>query len=353
MLLLACLLVGCTGTASDSPQSRADRPPLSEPTEALRLPDGYHAELMVEGLQGPTQMILGPDGRLWVAQLAGAENAGQGQVVALDMNTGSQELLLAGLDKPTGIARLDEALWLQAGNSLLRAPLVGDRVGTPDVMLADLPFNGRSLGTLTVTPEGNLLFETSGRRDGNAASEGSGILWELDPADPTHPRPLATGLKGAYAHAFDAAGRLWSTEIGDDPVNGMAPPDELNLIEVGSDYGWPACFGMQEPATNYGGSAAQCATTRAPVALFAERATPVAVVVSPWEAERLLVALWGPGDRGVVRVAVRGEGGEVSGEVTPFIEGMGNPQSLLVLPDGSLLAADFDGGRIYRITAEK
>ena len=192
----------------------------------LTLPDGYSASVVAEGLRGPTQMIVGPDGRLWVAQLAGGENAGTGQVVALSVGTNEREMLLDNLLKPTRIAVLADHLWIVAGRDLLRAPLTATGVGEPETVLSDLPFNGRSNGTLTVTPDAHLLFETSGRRAGSRAQEGSGTLWRLNPSDPTNPVPIATGLKGAYAHAFTDDGQLFSTEIGDDPVNGQAPPDE-------------------------------------------------------------------------------------------------------------------------------
>lgn len=43
----------------------------------------------------------------------------------------------------------------------------------------------------------------------------------------------STGHRNPYGLAFDAEGRLWETEMG--PQGG----DELNLIEPGSNYGWP------------------------------------------------------------------------------------------------------------------
>jgi glucose/arabinose dehydrogenase len=317
----------------------------------LVLPDGYEAEVIARGLQGPTQMIIGPDGRLWVAQLAGEENAGQGQLVAISLDTGAQQVLLDGLFKPTGIAVLSGALWIASGHDLLRAALseTGE-VGNVETVLQDLPFNGRSNGTLTITPTGNLLFETSGQRIGQQILEGSARLWELDPADPTHPRSIATGLKNAYAHTFDRAGQLWTTDVSDDPVNGEAPPDELNLVIEGADYGWPQCFGQQEPALNYGGSQESCRVTRAPVALFPPHSTPTSVAVSPWEQDTLLVALWGPPEQAVVRVPFTRVDDNAVGQVKPFITGMQNPQHLLTLPDGSLLASDFSAGIIYRIT---
>ena len=204
-----------------------------------KLPDGYRAESVVTGLRGPTQMTFGPDGRLYVAQLAGGENAGTGQVVAVDRATGVQEVLLRNLFKPTGVAVTETDLWVLAGNRLLRAPLTGNGVGDVRTVLRDLPNNGRSLGTLTLTPDGKLLFETSCALTRNGAQSDSGILWQLNPADPENPEPLATGLKGAYAHTFGADGTLYTTELGDDPMDGSPPPDELNVITSGADYGWP------------------------------------------------------------------------------------------------------------------
>jgi glucose/arabinose dehydrogenase len=325
-------------------------PEPTRPTAGLSLPTGYEASVVVRGLQGPTQMIVGPKGDVWLAQLAGDENAGQGQVVAASLTTGEQSVLLTGLFKPTGIAILANALWIAAGRDLLRAPLSATgEVGPVETILKDLPFNGRSNGTLTVSPAGRLIFETSGQRNGSQMPADSAKLWELDPADPTHPRPLATGLKNAYAHTFDAAGRLWTTDVLDDPVNGAAPPDELNLVVEGANFGWLPCFGYQQPALDYGGTEESCRATRPPVVLFPPHATPTSVVVSPWEENTLLVALWGPPEPAIVRVPFTLNADNAIGQVEPFITGMQNPQHLLLLPDGTLLVSDFSAGLIYRI----
>ena len=327
------------------------RPEPARQTAGLTLPADYEAEVVGRDLHGPTQMIIGPDQRLWLAQIAGAENASRGQVIAVSLETGEQQVLLEGLAKPTGLAVLAGALWIAAGRDLLRAPL--NATGEPgplETILTDLPSNGRSEGTLTINPAGHLLFETSGRRSGSRAGAGSAQLWELDPADPTRPRSIATGLKNAYAHAFDRAGRLWLTDVHDDRVNAdEAPPDELNLWVEGADFGWPACFGDQQPALNFDGTAAGCAATRAPVALFPPHSTPTSVAVSPWEENTLLIALWGPAEPSIVRVSLTPAGDNAIGEVEPFAGGLQNPQHLLPLADGSLLASDFSAGVIYRI----
>lgn len=68
--------------------------------QSPNLPDGYRAEVVVTGLRGPTQMSFGPDGRLYIAQLAGGENAGTGQVVAVDAETGEATPSMTGVTFP-------------------------------------------------------------------------------------------------------------------------------------------------------------------------------------------------------------------------------------------------------------
>ncbi len=325
---------------------------VSTPTTPLDLPEGFTAVPFITNLSRPTQFIEGPDGRFWIAQLFAGEGEAQGQVIAVDADTGEQTVLLSGLNKPTGIAVLDNALWIAEESQLLRAALDENLLPQqPEVVLSGMPNNGRSNGTLTVSPDGLLLYETSGRRQGNRAADGSGSLWALDPAQPDRPTMLASGLKNAYARVFDENGRLWTTEIGDGSVTGAdfegQPPEELNLVITGADFGWPPCFGNQEPALNRSGTPEICSRTRAPVALFAPQSTPTSVVVSPWDEDVLLVALWVGGV--VTAVTITPQGDNATGTTQTFISGFGNPQHLLVLPDGSLLVSDHRDGVIYKV----
>jgi glucose/arabinose dehydrogenase len=342
------LLVSCGGT------DVATAVPATEPSEStLKLPDGFMAEVAVTGLSRPTQFIWGPDGRLWVAQLFAGESDEAGQVVAVNLATGAQEVLLAGLNKPTGIAILDGALWLAVENQLLRAALDDALTPTtPELILDNMPNNGRSNGTLTVTPEGQLIYETSGQRSGNRASNGSGILWQMDPAQPENPTQLAFGLKNAYAHVFDEDGRLWITEIGDGSVTGEGftgqPSEELNLVIPGGNYGWPQCFGYQEPALNREGSAEICSETESPVSLFPPQSTPTSLAVAPWDKSVLLVALWVGGEVTAVQLEADANS-RFRATNTPFLTGISNPQHLLPTPDGALLVSDYSTGTIYRI----
>jgi len=102
---------------------------------------------------------------------------------------------------------------------------------------------------LAFSPDGAYLFVSSGERQKFDPAQDLGTnLGKIvrltpdgtpAPGNPWSARGGVTAQLWTYGHrnplglAFDATGNLWSTEMG--PRGG----DELNLIEPGSNYGWP------------------------------------------------------------------------------------------------------------------
>lgn len=325
--LILFLITGC-GTAVSST-------PTTEPTSAisgLTVPDGMAIEQLPYPFQRPTQFVV-QDNLLYVAQLNGGENDGQGQVIRVNLDDGNQTILAEQLDKPTGVAVLNNFLWIATRDAILRRSL--DEGEALETILADLPNNGRSNGTLTVTSDNMILFETSGNRQ----DEDSGKLWALNPQT-LEVTELARGLKGAYAHVEDENGRIWLTEIADGQVGGETLPDELNLLEPNADFGWPRCYGRELAGPD-------CTNVRPAVNIFAPQSTPTSVTLSPFAADTLLVALWVTGE--VVQVPVTFTADNASGDPEPFLSGINRPQHLQTLPDGSVWVSDYGTGYLYRI----
>lgn len=331
MLVVGALVAACGGSPSETTADDAV------------VPDGFTVTEVHAGLRGPTQFGPGPDGQLLVAQLNGGEGEGTGQILLVDPGSDAEPtVLFDGLQKPTGVALLGDEIWVMEERTLSRGPVGG---GELQVVLDDLPFNGRSEGTLTVAPDGRLLYNTSGTIDGTMAAEGSGVLWALTPGG--QPEEVARGFKHAYARTYDGAGTLWQTEVSDGTYDGEPPLDELVAVAPGDDFGWPRCIGDRQPVTFYEGTAAGCAATPRSQALFDPGATPTSVAVAPWDPETLLVALWNEGRV----VAVPRAQGDGPAQVTDFLTGIAHPQHLLA--DGDrLLVTDFDGGRILAVTPD-
>lgn len=330
--LVATVLAVAAVSAACSDQGESADPAASAPD----LPRG--TSVVAEGLDGPTQIVAGPDGSLVVAQLNGPEGEPTGQVLELDPESGDTRVLLEGLDTPTGVLWLDDHLWVMQRRSLSVARWDGE--GDPEslrVVLEELPFNGRSEGTLTALPDGRLLYETSGSiRDGDVVG-GSGVLWVLDPRT-EESEPLATGLKNAYAHAVLGDGSVLTTEIGDNVTD--PPPDELQLFDPPGvdatdatvpDGGWPDC-----PPPG------QCPGVTGPLALFPAGSTPTGVALIDG---RSFVALFVTGS--VLEVDPQGWAqGDGPRSPATVLEGLEGPHTLLATPDGELLISEHLSGRI-------
>ncbi|WP_246081834.1 PQQ-dependent sugar dehydrogenase [Nocardioides litoris] len=140
-------------------------------------------------------------------------------------------------------------LYLSAAqdNRVVRAPLRRDRLGEPEVLLDGIPrafiHDG---GRLAFGPDGFLYVSTGEAGDPPLAQDrgslGGKVLRLTPDGDPAPGNPFDSpvfsyGHRNVQGLAFDDAGRLWASEFGQDTF------DELNLVESGSNYGWPEVEG--------------------------------------------------------------------------------------------------------------
>ena len=298
-------------------------------------------EVVADGFSGPTQIAHDGRGGFVLAELNGGERDGTGRVLHLETVDAEPTVLVEGLMTPTGVVIDGELLWIMERRTLSVGPL--DEPSDRRIVLDDLPFNGRSEGTLSPIDGGGILFNTSGRRDGGDLVDGSGRLFYL--ADPdAEPEEFAAGFKHAYAHAPLVDGRWLVTEISDGRLDDERPPDELMIVERGDDFGYPRCIGDRQPVEETGGTTEECDAGPRSLALFEAQATPTGVAVAPWDDGTVLVALWVRGE--IVAVPV-GPGDQPHDPVV-VVDTIEHPQHLLA--DGDrILITDHGTGRILAL----
>lgn len=324
---------------------RSTPAPTATDIARVIVPAGFTASQVASGLNAPTAMALGPSRdpltgngqRLYVAQLNGGENDGAGQVVAIDLASKSREVVIEELQKPTGLAWWDDALYVVAYRDVLKYTARDGALSGPQPLVTGVRFNGRSLGHIRVGPtpdpftgEGDprLYFHSSGG-DPNV----SGYLYSMR-LDGSDQRIVARGLKNAYAFTWSpASGTMYATEIGDNIAS--EPVEEVNVIRQDGDYGWPACRAGRA-----------CGNTPAPLTTFPAHSTPTGIA---WWEDSLIVTLWGPTDPHVARIAL--DGAERATGVSAFARGLRNPIDLAVTWIGSLLMLDF-AGEIWEVRAD-
>ena len=185
----------------------------------------------------------------------------------------------------------------------------------------------------------------------------SGQIRRIEP-DGSSWQTYATGLRNPFGLTVAPDGTLWATDNGREDLPPGLPPEELNQIVAGGDYGWPRCYGDRVSDPQGGGTASNCAATIPPVATFPAHSSPVGLVFATGDAfasedqGALFVGLAGAWDRSpehgrrIMRVRLRAP---APAEMIDWSTGWGRPIGLLMTPDGALLVADLDRGTLTRI----
>lgn len=358
-------------------------PPLPQGDIApLSVPDGYIATIFARDLPGARVLRFDGHGTLLVTQTS------QGKLVALrDTNTDGEadetKTLLQGLYQPHGIevvcSGVDCTLYVAETNAV--KSYAYDPVAlsaTYSETLISLPDGeGHFTRTLLLHPETGQLLVSIGSScnvcEETQEHRASVIAIDLAAKEPT---TFATGLRNTvFMAVHPKTGEIWGTDNGRDLIGDDIPPDEINILRSGNNYGWPLCYGKNVHDTDFDGSTSStpCAdATPSHIDLQAHSAALGLAFVEDtgWsEAFRddVFVAFHGSWNRSeptgykVVRIPLNAAG-EQDGEIVDFVTGflpqdaqdtddaIGRPVGLLVR-EGKLYITDDRAGAIYIVEA--
>ena len=321
---------------------------------------------------GARFMAQGPDGSVYVSQ------TGRGSVVRLvDANQdGVAEKVMVVADKqntPHGLAFHDGYLYIANTDRVVRMKL--DASGVPHGAIEPTPATYNANGghftrTIVFGADGAMYVSVGStcnlcvERDSTRAA-----VMRFD-ADGSNGRVFARGLRNAVGLAIHpVTNQLWVTQHERDnlfPDHENLPPEEINILQDGGDYGWPYCHSNRVPNPEFN-DAARCARTLPPALMMQAHSAPLGMTfldratILPVAARGdALVAFHGSWNRReptgakVVRIHIQ-DGKPVGYE--DFITGWqeasgrrwGRPVDVLVLKDGSLLVSDDDAGLVLRV----
>lgn len=333
----------------------------------LKLPPRFSISIFAKGLGGPRVMSYDPAGNLVVSIPS------EGKVVALpDRNAdgAADEVItvIDGLNRPHGlatrctercefyIAETDKVIVYDYDEKNLKA--INPR------KIIDLPGGGnhftRTLLFMPAPQDHRLLISVGSSCNVCEESDWRRAKILSANADGSALKEFAKGLRNAvFMTIHPVTGKIWATEMGRDLLGDDLPPDEINIIEEGKNYGWPKCYGKnvcEDSTPSYIDIPAHSAPLG--LAFFPEEGWPEEY----WH--NLLVAYHGSWNRSVptgykiVRYKLDEQGNYLGEE--DFITGwltsqgaLGRPVDILIQPGGIIYISDDKAGVIYKVTQEK
>jgi glucose/arabinose dehydrogenase len=344
----------------------------------LEVPVGFTLDEVASGLTSPRFMAMDVDGSLVVAEHT------EGKVVRLrdGAHVGHfdvQQDVANNLTYVNSVIFVDGKLYAAAEDRIVVLEAFGPdgRAGIVRTLVDNLPAGARDLyghrtRTLLLGPDQKIYLSIGSACDvcEDDTPTRAAIL-RMDP-DGSNLELFAGGLRNSVGIAFRPAAEtpeLWGNNMGRNNLGPDLPPDELNLIQQGLDYGWPYCYGNQESNPEFG-DADRCASAQSPGMLYPPHWSPLGIVFYtgtsfPRDLQGdALVAFHGSaidqtgGVRGGYKVQrVHFQDGQPVWRqdlLRGFIQGSGawgRPVGLVVAADGSVLVSDDYGGRIFRISA--
>lgn len=229
----------------------------------LKVPKGFAISLFAKDLPGARTMLVMGSGIL-VAQTS----EGKITLVSDKDNDGiaeTKKVILDKLNKPHGLAEWGEGgqnyLYVAERDKLTRYNFDDDKAYNSK-KLVDLPSYSTDRHSTR-----SLLWAPSSEPDGYSntllISVGSScdVCVEKDDKQGTilsyniitnKLEIYARGLRNAvFMTRNPVDGKVWATEMGRDGLGDNIPPDEMNIIEKGKNYGWPICYGKNIHDTEF------------------------------------------------------------------------------------------------------
>ncbi|MDG1452838.1 MAG: PQQ-dependent sugar dehydrogenase [Methylophilaceae bacterium] len=357
----------------------------------LKLPAGFEANIYAKLDVAPRMMAFSPDGKLLVS------SSKSNQVLMLtDANRDgiaeAPTTIASDLNAPNGLAFVEDDLLVANQDGIVKLTNQNNKWSAPTPFISGLATGGHTVKTVKLGPDNHLYFNI-----GSSCN----VCNEADPTRATLLRytidgkpsgalavvgkhtalpPIwASGLRNTQGFAWHPETKaMFATNNGADmrsdskggQVNDALPPEHINEIKRGGNYGWPHCWGNQSGGMttdpNFPGPENFCQQAMPPAIMLTSHSTPIGITFLnkshfPTEFKGdAIAALHGSWNReqlsGYKLVRVQFKQGKPI-KAVDFATGWlnnnqawGRPVDVVVGPDGALYVSDDRANYIYRIT---
>ncbi|MBD18311.1 MAG: hypothetical protein CMB13_01530 [Euryarchaeota archaeon] len=292
-------------------------------------------------------------------------DAGEGSVTLYTLSENQitkDSTLLSGLQNPHGIHIDNSTLYLSERGKLTAYPFTGNSPNEWNftdsrILVEGIPAKNHQTNAVRAGPNGTLIWHSGStcnvcqeEDDRNAA------LLMVNPDTGEH-SILASGVRNSFDGAWIEDIGYVFTDNGRDWEGNDFPPEELNLLEIGADYGWPNDI-PDDPVPN---------GTLGPIATFTPHSSANSIAVRPTNAtlegaeHSIFVTVFGswnanPATGGtIVRVDLFEDANSSQGwrgDTSVIVEDVFGALPIAFHPNGDLWFANYMSGQIHIVKNE-
>jgi glucose/arabinose dehydrogenase len=351
------------------------RDATDERVASLSKPAGFRVEVFARDLGHARMIAVAPDSTVYltcpeqnhVKILRDADGDGKSDTVRIGLEN------LPGVH---GIVLVDNWVYLAGVNTVWRSKRSADgSLGAPEVLIDTLPSGGQHGNrTLEAGPDGKLYISVGSTCNACLETDSVHATIQRSDLDGKNMVTFARGLRNTIGFGWHpVTHEMWGMDHGIDDLGNDQPPEELNRLQEGVNYGWPFVYGdrnINPQVDNPRGTTKEAfaAATQPPVLEYQAHSAPIgfafynATQFPEHYRNGAFVPMRGSWNRipatGYKLVFIPFSGGEpqafedfVSGFL---IEGgtahFGRLAGVAVAADGSLLFTDDTNGVMYRVT---
>ncbi len=333
----------------------------------LKVPAGFKIEVFAKNLPGARVMAIDDLGNMWVSRTSA------GAISLLWIKNGkvtNQEDNFTGLNNPHGLLSWGRELYIAEENQI--DAVVPYSEGSLRKVVS-LPTSGGGHFTRTIRrgPDDKLYVSIgSSCNVCRETDERRASIYSFNP-DGSDFKQFAKGLRNTVFFTWSYVdGKMWGTEMGRDQLGDDIPPDEINILEPGKDYGWPICYGDNVHDSAFDKNQYirdPCADKTSPKVELQAHSAPLGLGFVPeegWPEDywyNMIVAYHGSWNRSqptgykLVRIKLDSRGNYLGTEdfITGWIDGKtvyGRPVDVLIQSGSIMYVSDDKAGIIYKIT---
>jgi glucose/arabinose dehydrogenase len=382
LLLAACTRSGASVTPAATtaplaaPNATTIRVPKGSTATALTeehtltLPTGFAIAVYAAGLDHARLMAWSPEGDLVISDLSSPD----GRVSILpdrdhDGRADERITFASDLANPHGLAFRDGYLYVAEEERVVRFRWPGGQpaASAPEVVIPDLPGGGHFTRTIGFGPDGKLYLAIgSSCNVCDEQDDRRATIMQFN-ADGSGGRIYAKGLRNAVGFTWrPGTDELWATNNGRDNLGDNIPPETINHVRDGDDFGWPYCHNGQIRDAQFG-KLGSCDRVTRPAFEMQAHSAPLGLTFytgNTFPADYsgdIFAAFHGSWNRtaptGYKVIRARFANGQPTGQTEDFITGWlaggdawGRPVDVSTGPDGNLYISDDALGVVYRVT---